>query len=110
MGTIGKVRPPRRSEPARRSHRPIHRFQALLRIRGPEPLRDSVESSSPTSEQVPAPPIARTVACGPNHHMVTRLLTRQHPPNPPAPADALGELPGLLDLSVTAAQYVGELL
>jgi hypothetical protein len=30
MGTIGKVRPPRRSEPARRSHRPIHRFQALL--------------------------------------------------------------------------------
>ena len=30
MGTIGKVRPPRCSEPARRSHRPIHRFQALL--------------------------------------------------------------------------------
>ena len=33
MGTIGKVRPPRRTEPARRSHRPIHRFQALLEER-----------------------------------------------------------------------------
>src|SRR6476620_3596448 len=29
-GAIGKVRPPRYSGPSRRSHRPIHRFQALL--------------------------------------------------------------------------------
>jgi len=44
MGTIGKVRPPRRNRPAKRSRRPIHRYQALLQG-GAEPVAEGVRGA-----------------------------------------------------------------